>query len=154
MPMGEQLRETAVFESGILRLARDPELTGIVSVTAAKYGTDFAGLSIITGQRQVILASIGFEVVETAREASICQFTIQRVGEPLIIQDAAADSRFARLGAVAGAPRIRFYAGYPVVDRNGYALGALCVADRQPRRGPFDPTDLMIRAREVERLLR
>jgi putative SOS response-associated peptidase YedK len=35
-----------------------------------------------------------------------------------------------------------------------YPLGALCVADRAPRAGRFDTTDLLIRGREIERLLR
>jgi len=35
---------------------------------------------------------------------------------------------------VTGDPHIRFYAGYPVLDANGLALGSLCVLDSEPRR--------------------
>jgi len=150
----ERLREDAVIRSGALRQARDPELASIVAFTAAKYRMPFGGLSIITGRRQVLIASFGTDIVETPREASFCQFTIQRPGEPLIVPDAAEDPRFAKLPPVTGLPAVRFYAGVSVLDRNGYALGALCIADQQPHRDTFDPTDLMIRAHEVERILR
>lgn len=50
-------------------------------------------------------------------------------------------------------PFLRFYAGVPVLDGNGHALGALCVADSTPRTTPFDPTLLTIMAREAERHL-
>lgn len=150
----ESLREDAVARSLVLKRRGDPELGRIVSFTAAKYGTVFAGLSIITGRRQILLSNVGTDIVETARDDSFCTTTIQRPGEPLVVPDARDDPRFARLATVAGEPFVRFYAGVPIVDQNGYALGALCVADRTPRTSRFDPTELFIRGREVERLLR
>jgi GAF domain-containing protein len=150
----ERLREQAVRSSGVLTRGRDSDLASIVAFAARHYDMLFGGLSIITGRRQILLASIGTDIVETSRDASFCQVTIQRPGEPLIVQDARADIRFANLEVVTGEPHIRFYAGMPIVDRNGYALGALCIGDREPRKSLFDPTKLMIHAHEIERLLR
>lgn len=144
-------RDEAVARSGILQRRIDPELATIVAFAAAANHTFFAGLSILTGRRQILLASIGTDVTATPADQSFCQYTVQRPGDPLVVPDALADPRFAGLSVVTGAPNIRFYAGVSVLDRNGYAVGALCVGDRAPLTDAFDPTDLMIRAREVER---
>jgi len=50
------------------------------------------------------------------------------------VEDAGVDPRFAANPLVTGEPHIRFYAGYPVLDARGMALGSLCVLDREPRR--------------------
>ncbi len=147
-------RDLAVRQSGVLKRIRDPELASVVAFTAAQYRSSLAGLSIIMGRRQILLGAVGTDIQETSIEDSFCAVTIQRPGEPLIVPDATADGRFADFRTVTGQPYVRFYAGVSIVDRNGYALGALCIADPTPRTDPFDPTVLLIRAREIERLVR
>jgi GAF domain-containing protein len=50
-----------------------------------------------------------------------------------IIKDARADVRFAAIPLVAGPPHVRFYASAPLVSRDGYKLGALCILDTAAR---------------------
>ncbi|MEK9719961.1 MAG: response regulator, partial [Quisquiliibacterium sp.] len=55
---------------------------------------------------------------------------------------------------VLGEPRIRFYAGVPIKDRNGLALGSLCVIDRVPRElTDAQRQSLQVLARSIESLL-
>ncbi|MFG2041152.1 GAF domain-containing protein [Dactylosporangium sp. NPDC048998] len=43
-----------------------------------------------------------------------------------------ADGRFHSYANVTGEPHIRFYAGAPLIDDGGFALGAMCVVDDRP----------------------
>jgi two-component system cell cycle sensor histidine kinase/response regulator CckA len=51
-----------------------------------------------------------------------------------IVPDASQDERFAGNPMVAGAPRVRFYAGAPLLTAEGQAIGTLCVKDVVPRQ--------------------
>jgi signal transduction histidine kinase len=50
------------------------------------------------------------------------------------VPDAAHDERFSASPLVAGAARIRFYGGMPLLSPEGFPLGTLFVMDRKPRR--------------------
>lgn len=90
-------------------------------------------LTLLSGQRQWFKSRVGLEARETPREVAFCSHAIMQDG-PFVVEDAGADARFAANPLVTGDPHIRFYAGYPVLDANGMALGSLCVLDREPRR--------------------
>ncbi len=68
----------------------------------------------------------------------------------LIVPDLTADERFSDSLSVTGAPHFRFYCGMPLINPEGYALGALCVLDYQTRELSFEQTDALRRlARQV-----
>jgi GAF domain-containing protein len=53
--------------------------------------------------------------------------------QPIIVPDTFQDSRFADNPLVLGEPRIRFYAGAPLILQNGSCVGSLCLIDTRPR---------------------
>jgi len=89
-------------------------------------------LTLLTPTRQWFKSRHGLDMVETPRSWAFCNHTILQKGV-LVAEDLAADERFATNPAVAGGPGFRFYAGCPVVDPDGFAVGSLCVIDTRPR---------------------
>jgi GAF domain-containing protein len=89
-------------------------------------------VSLVDAERQWFKSHDGLDVSETAREMSFCAHTIYQ-RETLIIPDALADERFAENPLVTSEPRIRFYAGAPLVLHDGSAIGSFCVMDKRPR---------------------
>ena len=71
-------------------------------------------------------------VTEVRREGSFCTYTILS-SDLLVVEDATLDARFADSPLVRGDSHARFYAGAALFDRDGRALGALCVLDTHTR---------------------
>lgn len=122
------LRGYAILDSA-------PELAydDIVNLAALVCDTPYALISLIDRDRQWFKAAAGISgLTETSRDISFCAHALPR-NEVMQVPDTALDERFFDNPQVIGPLRIRFYAGAPLFDRNGMALGALCVGDVRPR---------------------
>lgn len=89
-------------------------------------------VSLVDENRQWFKSKLGLDVTQTPRDVSFCQHTILGT-EILEVSNATEDSRFSDNPLVTGPPQIRFYAGAPLLDSDGFALGSLCVIDRNER---------------------
>lgn len=90
-------------------------------------------VSLVDLNRQWFKSCVGLSVRETGRDISFCGHAI--LGDELfIIDDASKDPRFADNPLVTAGPGIRFYAGKPLRNPEGYNIGTLCIIDDKPRQ--------------------
>jgi anti-sigma regulatory factor (Ser/Thr protein kinase) len=95
-------------------------------------GTPIALISLVDADRQWFKSRVGMTTSETSRAVSFCTHAITRP-DIFIVPDTTADERLRDNPQVTGEEHIRFYAGAPLLTREGHALGTLCVIDRVPR---------------------
>ncbi len=105
-------------------------------------GTPIGLIGFIDATRQWFKATVGWDYPEIPRKDSICGQTILQRGL-LVISDTAMDERFFN-GPMATHAGIRFYAGVPLLTKEGYAVGTLCVMDRLPRELPAAHKDALL----------
>ena len=135
VPHNETKRLAALRRYRILDSAAEPDFDDFVRLASFICGTPIALISLIDTTRQWFKARVGWEIEETPREHAFCAHAILG-DQTMVVADATIDPRFADNPLVTGSPKIRFYAGSPLIDREGHALGTLCVLDRRPQELP------------------
>lgn len=134
LPPDEPARLAVLRALEILDTPPEPAYDDIVALAAQIACTPIALVSLVDAERQWVKAWIGLDAGETHRDIGFCTHAIVAAEPVFIVPDALLDPRFADNPLVTGGPRIRFYAGAPIVTAEGRALGTVCVVDTSPRR--------------------
>jgi diguanylate cyclase (GGDEF)-like protein/PAS domain S-box-containing protein len=127
----EHTRLNALESLGVLDTPAEQRFDRFTRLAAMTFGVPIALVSLVDEHRQWFKSRAGLDVAETPRSMAFCSHAVA-VGGMLVIEDTAADARFAGNPLVTGAPHIRFYAGQPLFS-DGQAVGTLCIIDRAPR---------------------
>jgi len=133
----EDARLAALATYDILDTPAEEAFDGITRIAAALLDVPVALVSMVDADRQWFKSSHGLRdnglrAMETPRDVSFCAHVVAEE-EPLIVSDARDDKRFVDNPLVTGEPRIRFYAGMPLRNADGFVLGALCAIDHDRR---------------------
>ncbi len=131
-PKKESKRLAALKSYRMLDTSAEQAFDDFVFLATTICQTPVGMISFVDSDRQCFKAKIGIETNETPRDHAFCAHAILG-DEVMVVQDAMADERFSTNPLVTSDPHIRFYAGAPLIDRDGNALGTLCVIDRKPR---------------------
>ncbi len=131
-PSVELARLAALDRYAILDTEPEQTFDDLVVLAAYVCKTPIAMLSLVDDHRQWFKSKVGVEIRETPRDRSFCAHAILQQ-DLFIVTDTHNDARFRENPMVVGEPHIRFYAGAPLINEDGFALGTLCVIDREPR---------------------
>ncbi|MFM8681030.1 MAG: GAF domain-containing protein [Alphaproteobacteria bacterium] len=144
-PANEDARQRALDETGLLDTRPDAEFDDITALVAAKLGVPTCLVSLVDRDRQWFKSRHGLDASETPRDVSFCAHVVAD-GNPLVVEDATTDARFADNPLVTGPPDVRAYAGMPLATEAGLVLGTLCAIDSGPRAFAQDDLEFMCRA--------
>ncbi|MCK9381351.1 MAG: GAF domain-containing sensor histidine kinase [Sulfuritalea sp.] len=133
IPDDEQERLAALQELRILDTPAEERFDRITRTARDLFRVPIALISLVDARRQWFKSRTGLDASETPRSVSFCGHAILGT-DPLVVEDALADLRFADNPLVTGDRAIRFYAGMPLCSLSGRKLGTLCLIDRVPRR--------------------
>ena len=132
IPQNEKKRLKVLWQYEVLDTVPEEVFDDLTELAARICEAPIALISLVDEKRQWFKSKVGVTVSETSRDFSFCSYAITQ-SDLFIVPDATRDKRFANNPLVISDPKIRFYAGAPLITPDGHALGTLCVIDKVPR---------------------
>ncbi|MDR6990689.1 GGDEF and EAL domain-containing protein [Luteimonas sp. 3794] len=131
----EAARLAALSDLALLDTPESDSFDRITRMASRLFDTPIAAVSLTDAHRQWFKSHVGTAGREIPRDKAPCA-EVTASAQVLVVPDLQLDPRF-RDGVLARSG-VRFYAGAPLVTRDGHALGAMCVLDRTPREASAD----------------
>ncbi|SDR71757.1 GAF domain-containing sensor histidine kinase [Gramella sp. MAR_2010_147] len=132
-PKNESLRLRSVKQLGLLNSLPQDTFDNITTLASEICESQVALLTILDENKQWFKSKKGLYVNETERDISFCGHAILEPKSVFEIENALEDERFKDNPLVqSNDTHFRSYAGVPILDKNGLALGTLCVINKAP----------------------
>ena len=149
LPGTEKKRLKVLWQYDVLDTVPEEVFDDLTELAARICEAPIALITLVDEKRQWFKSRVGLTVKETSRDISFCGHAIGQ-SDLFIVPDATRDKRFSHNPLVTADPKIRFYAGAPLITPDGHALGTLCVIDKVPRQLTDDQKQaLRVLARHV-----
>jgi signal transduction histidine kinase len=141
-PINEVARISELRRYAILDTPAETAFDDLTKLAAYVCGTPISLVSLVDTGRIWFKSKVGLAASEIPRIDGFCSSAIL-TDKLLIVPDAAADERLATHPLVTSDPKVRFYAGSPLITPRGHRVGTLCVIDTIPRDLNAEQTDAL-----------
>ena len=131
-PENESARLKAVNSYLLLDTLPEEDFDNITSLISNVIDVPISLVTLIDSDRNFLKSYHGVPFNESPRSTSFCGHAILSEDDLFIVEDARNDVRFKDNPLVKEHKAI-FYAGAPLVNADGFALGTLCIFDTKPR---------------------
>lgn len=130
----EKQRLQALESYKILDSLPEEEFDNLTKLAAEIAGTPISAVNLIDENRQWAKSMWGMEpgFKVMPRDQSVCQYTIKN-REVTEVPDLTNDERFAQFDYVKRNDGLQYYLGIPLITKDNYAIGSLCVMDYDKR---------------------
>ena len=126
----EEARLDALTQLKLLDTSPSESFDRITRMAAQIFGLPIAAVSLTDRDRQWFKSRVGVEHCSIPRDKAPCS-AVAEARDLVVIEDFATHPCYSN--SVLAEHGTRFYAGAPLVTRDGYGLGALCVLGAEPR---------------------
>ena len=126
----EAERLAALTDMRLLDTPASESFDRITRMAARLFDVPISAVSLTDRGRQWFKSHVGTSGREIPREQAPCA-EVTRTAAVLVVPDMLEDQRFA--DSPLSRNGVRFYAGAPLITRDGHALGAMCVLGLAPR---------------------
>lgn len=131
----EMQRQEALRSYSIEYQVGEKQFNDISRLASIICDRPIALITFIDAQHQWIKSSVGLgdrnDLMRMDRSISFCGHTIGN-DDVFIVEDSLCHPLFQENPLVVNDPKIRFYAGAPLITPGGQRIGALCVIDQKP----------------------
>ncbi|ELS31194.1 MULTISPECIES: sensor domain-containing diguanylate cyclase [Pseudanabaena] len=141
-PDNEDVRIDALRSLNILDTKSEERFDRLTRLAKRLFGVSIVMVNFVDINRLWVKSVQGVEISESPRDTSFCGHAILG-NDILIVSDALSDRRFYDNPFVIGDPKVRFYAGLPIVVPNGSKVGTLCLVDYNPRTFSEEDQELL-----------
>lgn len=133
IPPNEAERLKALYRYQLLNGLPPGYFTNLAHIMALTFDTPIALVSLVDKEKVLFPGNVGMAGThEVPRGLSLCSLAIMDT-EPTVFEDALKEPCLLANPLVTGSFGLRFYAGAPIVTNDGYALGTVCIVDKEPR---------------------
>lgn len=133
IPLNDEKRVEALQSFNILYTSAEKTFDNITQIMARMFQTPMAFISLVDKDKVFYKSQTGpFGRDDVQRTDSLCSLTILN-NEPLVIEDASNEVCFQNNPYVLPEGGIKFYAGAPLITKEGYHIGTACIVDTKPR---------------------